>query len=83
MEFRMGMWLLATLGIGTLMFFWHKRKSEKSEQVGSSDHYSNITLYFDPINGEGHLFIGGAMVIVSFSLFCYELAKMIVSLAGI
>ena len=83
MEFRMGMWFLTTVGIGFLMFIWHKRKAEKSEQVGSADHYSNITLYFDPINGEGHLFIGGTLVIGSFSLFCYELAKILVSFAGL
>jgi len=80
MEFRMGMWFLTTLGIGTLILLWHQRKSGESEQIGSSD-LSNTTMYFDPIKGEGHLFIGGTMVVLSFSQFCYQFAKTIVSLA--
>ncbi len=79
MEFRMAMWLLTTLGIGTVTFLWHQRKSGESERLGAS--FSNSTIYFDPIAGEGHLFFGGMMVVISFSQFCYELAKILVSIA--
>ncbi|MBF0288518.1 MAG: hypothetical protein HQM14_11935 [SAR324 cluster bacterium] len=62
------------------MFFWHKKKSQKSEQVGTAEEFSNITLYFDPFKGEGHLFVGGTLVIICFSLFSLELAKIIVNI---
>ena len=80
MEIRMGLWLLVSVVIGATMFLWHKKRSEKAEQVGSSDDFSNLTLYFDPFKGEGHLFIGGTLVIASFSLFVYELSKILVSI---
>ena len=83
MELRMGLWLLTSMGLGAIMFLWHKRKTGQSEQVGTSDSYSNITLYFDPINGEGHLFIGGTLIIISFSLFVYELSQIIVGFIGL
>ena len=83
MELRIRLWLLATLGMVLLLIFWHRRKAEKSEQVGSPDNFSNITLYFNPIHGEGHLFIGGMVVIITFSLFCYELAKALVQFSGL
>ncbi len=76
----MTMWLLASMALGAAMFFWHRKKSEKSEQVGASEEFSNITLYFDPIKGEGHLFLGGTLVIICFSLFSFELAKIIVEI---
>ncbi|MBF0288994.1 MAG: hypothetical protein HQM14_14345 [SAR324 cluster bacterium] len=77
MGFSMTMWLLACMGLGTLMYFWNKKKSEKTEQVGTAEEFSNFTLYFDPIRGEGHLFVGGTLVIITFSLFCHELAKIL------
>ena len=83
MELRMGLWLLASIALGAGIYFWHKRKMGATEQVGLSEDYSSLTLYFDPIKGEGHLFIGGTLVIITFSLFNYELAKMIATLIGI
>lgn len=82
MELRIGMWFLATLGMGMFIVFWHKKKTEKSEQIGFSNDFSNLVLYFDPIHGEGHLFLGGIVTIVSFSMFCYELAKTVVRFSG-
>lgn len=73
----MAMWLLSSMGLAGAMFFWNKKKAEKTEQVGSADDFSNVTMFFDPIRGEGHLFVGGTLVIVFFSLFCYELAKIL------
>ncbi len=81
MGFSMAMWLLASMALGTIMYFWNKKKSEKAEQLGASEEFSNFTLYFDPIHGEGHLFVGGTLVIVTFSLFCHELAKIITNIA--
>ena len=83
MELRMGLWLFVSIALGASIYFWHRRKMGATEQVGSNEDYSSLTLYFDPIKGEGHLFIGGTLVIIAFSLFNYELAQMIVSLIGI
>ncbi len=80
MEFKMWLWLLSSIGLGAVIFLWHRRKAEQSENIGPSDSYSNFTLYFDPINGEGHLFIGGAIVSITFSLFMYEFVKTVINL---
>lgn len=77
MGLKMAIWLLMSMALAASMYFWHQRKIGKSEQVGSAEEYSNVTLYFDPINGEGHLFLGGTAVIITFSLFSYELAKIL------
>ena len=83
MELRIGLWLLASIALGVSIFFWHKRKMEATEQVGSNEDYSSLTLYFDPIRGEGHLFLGGTLVMITFSLFSYELAKLLIELLGL
>lgn len=77
MGFSMGMWLLASMGLAVSMFFWNKKKSERAEKVGTVDDFSNLTMFFDPIRGEGHLFVGGSLVIIFFSMFCFELAKIL------
>ncbi len=77
MGFEMGMWLLASLGTLAGMVGWHKRKMRGQEQVGANQDYSNMTMYFNPVHGEGHLFMGGILVIIFFSLFCYEFARII------
>lgn len=78
MEFRIGMWFLATMGVAMFIVFWQKKKTEQSEQIGLSNDFSNLVLYFDPVHGEGHLFLGGIVTIVTFSMFCYELVKTVV-----
>lgn len=80
MGFRMGLWLFTTIALIAAMYFWHKKRSEIPEQAGSSEAFSNLTLYFDPFKGEGHLFVGGTLVMASFSLFMYEFSKIIVNL---
>ncbi len=80
MGFYMAVWLVSCFVLGTVIYFWHKRKTATSEQVGAVDEYSNMVLYFDPIRGEGHLFVGGTLVIIFFSLFCHELAKILVAI---
>ena len=82
MEFKMWLWLLSSIGLGAAILLWHKRKSALGEQIGPSDSYSNFTLYFDPINGEGHLFIGGTLVSITTSLFIYEFVKTVINLLG-
>lgn len=79
MELRMGLWLLATIAMALAMFFWHKRRVDATEQVGSAEEFSNLVLYFDPFKGEGHIFMGGTLVIVFFSLFMYEFAQIFMS----
>ncbi len=77
MGLEMALWLLSAMGIVAAMIFWNRRKGGRAEQVGSSEDFSNVTMYFDPIHGEGHLFIGGIMVIVLVALFFYEFAKIL------
>lgn len=71
----MGLWLLAAIAMGLAMFFWHKRRVDTTENAGTAEEFSNLVLYFDPLKGEGHIFMGGALMIVFFSLFMYEFAQ--------
>ena len=68
MSVELVMYFLMSMGVMTAMFFWHKKKSEKSEDMATSD-FSNVTMFFDPLKGEGHLFVGGIITLILFSLF--------------
>ncbi|MBF0287121.1 MAG: hypothetical protein HQM14_04825 [SAR324 cluster bacterium] len=80
MGFSMWLYLLITIGLVASMYFWNQRKGEKTEKLGANEEFSNMTMYFNPTKGEGHLFIGGILVIITFSLFSFELAKIIVQI---
>ena len=79
MEIRMGLWFLASLLTAIAMFFWHKMRANVDDEMGSAEEFSNFVLYFDPFKGEGHLFVGGTLVVLFFSLFMYEFAQILVS----
>lgn len=72
----LGLYLLLSMGMVACMILWHRKKTEKGEDSASTD-FSNATMFFDPLRGEGHLFVGGIITLIFFSLFLLELAKKI------
>ena len=77
MGFQMSVWFLLSLALGTVIVLWNRKKSEISDQKGAQKTFSNMVIYFDPIKGEGHLFVGGIVVIIFVSMFFYEFAKIL------
>ncbi len=80
MGFQMAVWFLLACGLGTVIVLWNRKKSELSDQTSSQKVSSNMVVYFDPIKGEGHLFVGGIVVIIFVSFFFYEFAQIMRSI---
>ncbi|MBF0236773.1 MAG: hypothetical protein HQM12_03645 [SAR324 cluster bacterium] len=69
------LWLLTTIGLSVGLFYFHQRKSERGSNLDVE--FSNITMFFDPWKGEGDIFVGGILILLSFSKFLLELAQAI------
>ena len=61
-------WLGISVAIIVLMVVW-RMKRPPGEKMDSS---GNFTMFFSPIQGEGDLFIGGALVLYFMSRFFLE-----------
>ena len=72
MSGRMVMWLFLSMGLMVALYFYHQKKTEG----GDLDvEFSNFYMFFDPIKGEGDVFVGGILILLFFSFFLLELAR--------
>ena len=67
----MWVWLILAIALMVVLLFYQSRKWDGNDSL----EFSNITMFFNPIKGEGDIFLGGILVLVFFSFFLFELAK--------
>ena len=67
----MWVWLILAIVLMVVLLFYQSRKWDGNDSL----EFSNITMFFNPIKGEGDIFLGGILVLVFFSFFLFELAK--------
>jgi len=65
----MGIWLVLTFFTILVMAIYHKKKPTEE----NLEPPSNFVMFFNPIEGEGDLFIGGLLVLFFSSRFFLEL----------
>lgn len=67
----MWIWLISSIALMVVLLFYQSRKWDGNDSL----EFSNITMFFNPVKGEGDIFLGGILVLVFFSFFLFELAK--------
>ena len=71
-------WLGLSVGLTAMMVIW-RMKRPQDEKI---DPPRNFIMFFNPINGEGDLFIGGCLIIYFISRFFLEIFQNIREVFG-
>ena len=74
------MWLIiSAVSVGVMVFYRQSRRGETSSFT-SADDFSITTILFDLRKGEGDLFIGFLLSMVSFSFFVAGLVRWLLTI---